>query len=209
MGGQDAEPDNTSFEGNPTGSGWCGQKESQHPHPGPKIWGLKDALGEMAMVQADLTAAEMEGSWGGGGCGLRTQMTLSQGHTALHKQITDQHLCICPWSSTVMSIAKELLCSSMTSETAPCGHQQSRVSTSQSAVKSTWRFHRLQAGVSHMVGLGITRWLTRACLLRTLHKGGVKELIRSLKFKFKCMSKITRLSNQWKTDSHQKADLWL
>lgn len=144
-----------------------------------------------------------------GGCGLRTQMTLSQGHTALHKQITDQHLCICPWSSTVMSIAKELLCSSMTSETAPCGHQQSRVSTSQSAVKSTWRFHRLQAGVSHMVGLGITRWLTRACLLRTLHKGGVKELIRSLKFKFKCMSKITRLSNQWKTDSHQKADLWL
>lgn len=61
-GGQDAEPDNTSFEGNPTGSGWCGQKESQHPHPGPKIWGLKDALGEMAMVQADLTAAEMEGS---------------------------------------------------------------------------------------------------------------------------------------------------
>ena len=60
-GGQDAEPDNTSFEGNPTGSGWCGQ-ESQHPHPGPKIWSLKVALGEMAMVQADLTAAEMEGS---------------------------------------------------------------------------------------------------------------------------------------------------
>lgn len=44
--GHDAEPDNPSLEGNPTGSGWCGQKESQHPHPRPKIWSLKDALGE-------------------------------------------------------------------------------------------------------------------------------------------------------------------
>ena len=64
-------------------------------------------------------------------------MTLSQGHTALHKQTTDQHLCICPCSYTDTSIAKKLLCSSMTSETAPCGHQQNRVSTSQSAMKST------------------------------------------------------------------------
>lgn len=82
-GGHDAEPDNTSLEGNPTGSGWCGQKESQHPHPRPKIWSLKDALGETAAVQADLTAADMEGSWGGGGCGLRTQMTLCHRPTLL------------------------------------------------------------------------------------------------------------------------------
>lgn len=57
-----------------------------------------------------------------------------------------------------------------------------------------------------MVGLGITRWLTRACLLRTLHKGGVKELIRSLKFKFKCMSKITRLSGKQTHIKRQTSD---
>lgn len=194
-GGHDAEPDNTSFEGNPTGSG-CGQKESQHPHPGSKIWSLKDALGEMATVQADLTAAEMEGSWGTGGCGLRTQMTLCHKATLLAQ--TDH------WPTPVhLSLVLDrhehhwggLLCSSMTSETAPCRHQQNWVSTSQSAVKSTWRSHRpFQARAQHMVGLGITRrahsW---ACLLRTVHKQGVKELISSLKFKFKCMSKITRL----------------
>ena len=127
-------------------------------------WTSSQAVTEVVMWHSSmkqvLSAAEMEGSWGRGGCGLRTQMTLSQGHTALYKQTTDQHLCICPWSSTDTSIAKKLLCSSMTSETTPCGHQQNRGSTSQSAVKSTWRFHRLQAGVSHMVGLGFTRRLT-------------------------------------------------
>lgn len=97
--------------------------------------------------------------WNGGKLGhgrVWTQDTddpLSQGHSALHKQTTDQRLCICPWSSTDTSITEELLCSSMTSETAPCRHQQNWVSTSQSAVKSTWRSHGFKQERSTWRGL--------------------------------------------------------
>lgn len=43
---------------------------------------------------------------------------LHQRHSALHNQTTNQHLCVCPGSSADMSVTKELLCSSMSSETA-------------------------------------------------------------------------------------------